>query len=79
VPYLARVLEVKASDLYRWHRESQQSGERLFSELVRGKWIKTGRLCVWQVTLAPQRQVLAQPRKFTGPAWKRCDVSRAEA
>jgi len=27
VPYLALVLEVNPSDLYRWHRESQQLGE----------------------------------------------------
>ena len=30
VPLLARVLEVNSSDLYRWYRESQQSGERAF-------------------------------------------------
>jgi transposase-like protein len=31
VPYLARVLEVTPSDLYRWHRESQQLGEEAFA------------------------------------------------
>ena len=30
VPYLARVLEVNPSDLYRWHREAQQLGEVAF-------------------------------------------------
>jgi transposase len=30
VPYLARVLEVNPSDLYRWHRESQQLGDLAF-------------------------------------------------
>ncbi len=30
MPYLPRVLEVNPSDLYRWHRESQQLGEGAF-------------------------------------------------